>query len=158
MNYKCLIFQLRKEHHSTLYYFHLKDNKVLYFSLHPNYPVQRPYAPSPIVPYEAQIQEKPHKNHTKSYYIPATHSANLSNHPWDIILWNKQKNCFTCNIIAHIPHSDNCQSSKMNKYFKSIECQSKHHHMTNSPAWNKLKKSNWNHQQELANELYLLPH
>ena len=39
-----------------------------------------------IVPCKAQIQEKLHKNHTKSYYIPVTHSASLSDHPRDIIL------------------------------------------------------------------------
>ena len=32
---------IKKEHHSTLYYFQLQDNKVLYFSLHSNYPVQQ---------------------------------------------------------------------------------------------------------------------
>ena len=83
-----------------------------------------------VVPCEAQIQEKLHKNHIKSYYIPITHSASLSDHPWDIILWKRQRNCFNCNIIAQIPHSDHCQPSKMNKYSESIECQSKHHHMT----------------------------
>ena len=30
-----------------------------------------------VVPCEAQIQEKLCKNHTKSYYIPVTHSAKL---------------------------------------------------------------------------------
>ena len=80
------------------------------------------------------MKHKFKKNHTKiiqkATIFQSPTQQSLSNHPRDIILWNKQKNCFTCNIIAQIPHSDNCQSSKMNKYFKSIECQSKHHHMT----------------------------
>ena len=56
-----------------------------------------------IVPCKARIQEKSCKNHTKSYYIPATHSASLSNYPRDIILWNKQKSCFIHDIIAQSP-------------------------------------------------------
>ena len=49
----------------------------------------------------------------------------------EILYYEKrQRNCFICNIIAQIPHSDNCQSSKMNKYSEGIECQSKHHYMT----------------------------
>ena len=72
------------------------------------------------VPCKARIQEKSCKNHTKSYYIPITHSASFSNHSRDIILWKRQRNCFICNIIAQIPHSDNCQPSKMNKYSESV--------------------------------------
>ena len=62
------------------------------------------------------------KNHAKiiqkATIFQSPTQQSLSNHSWDIISWNKQKNSFTHNIIAQIPHSDNCQILKTNKYFK----------------------------------------
>ena len=72
MNYKCLIFSIKEEYHFTLYYFLLQDNKVLYFSLHLNYPVQR----SLYFMFQAFRTCAP--LHSVFSLVPHTHSINTS--------------------------------------------------------------------------------